>query len=97
MPQTTIKQKNPIFPFGGRSQFYARVVTTARSSISVGDADMDRIATLIGDRARARVLMALADGRALPASRLAAEARRRRVHPQRAPRPLIDGQLLTAE
>jgi len=39
-----------------------------------GDADVARTAALIGDRARARVLMALADGRALPASVLAAEA-----------------------
>lgn len=39
-----------------------------------GDADVARVAALIGDRARARVLMSLADGRALPASVLAAEA-----------------------
>ena len=39
-----------------------------------GDADIARVAALIGDRSRARVLMALADGRALPASVLAAEA-----------------------
>ena len=42
--------------------------------VGAGDADVARIAALIGDRARARVLMALADGRALPASVLAAEA-----------------------
>ena len=39
-----------------------------------GDADIAPIAALIGDPARARVLTALTDGRALPASRLAAEA-----------------------
>lgn len=39
-----------------------------------GDADIAPIGALIGDPTRARVLMALADGRALPASRLAAEA-----------------------
>lgn len=39
-----------------------------------GDADIAAAATLIGDPARARVLLALADGRALPASLLAAEA-----------------------
>ncbi len=39
-----------------------------------GDADIAPIAALIGDPTRARVLMALMDGRALPASRLAAEA-----------------------
>jgi DNA-binding transcriptional ArsR family regulator len=39
-----------------------------------GDADIAPIGALIGDPTRARVLMALTDGRALPASRLAAEA-----------------------
>lgn len=39
-----------------------------------GDADIGGVAALIGERARARVLMALLDGRALPASVLAAEA-----------------------
>ncbi len=39
-----------------------------------GDADIEPIGALIGDPTRARVLMALTDGRALPASRLAAEA-----------------------
>ncbi|MDG3013263.1 helix-turn-helix domain-containing protein [Speluncibacter jeojiensis] len=39
-----------------------------------GDADISIPAALIGDAARSRLLMALADGRALPASRLAAEA-----------------------
>ncbi len=39
-----------------------------------GDADIAAAAALIGDPARARVLLALVDGRALPASLLAAEA-----------------------
>jgi DNA-binding transcriptional ArsR family regulator len=39
-----------------------------------GDADLAAAAALIADPARARVLMALLDGRALPASGLAAEA-----------------------
>lgn len=39
-----------------------------------GEADIARAATLFADPTRARVLMALADGRALPASVLAAEA-----------------------
>jgi DNA-binding transcriptional ArsR family regulator len=39
-----------------------------------GDADIAALAALIADRARARILLALADGRALPASLLAAEA-----------------------
>jgi DNA-binding transcriptional ArsR family regulator len=41
---------------------------------AAGDADVARTAGLIGDATRVRVLMALADGRALPASVLAAEA-----------------------
>lgn len=39
-----------------------------------GDADISVPAALLGDRARARLLLALADGRALPASVLAGEA-----------------------
>ena len=39
-----------------------------------GDADIAAAAALIADPARARVLLALTDGRALPASLLAAEA-----------------------
>jgi len=39
-----------------------------------GDADISVPAGLLADPARARVLLALADGRALPATRLAAEA-----------------------
>ncbi len=43
-------------------------------AVPAGDADVASVAALIGDRARARVLMTLIDGRALPASVLAAEA-----------------------
>src|SRR5262249_24407046 len=39
-----------------------------------GDADIAALAALLADRARARILDALGDGRALPASLLAAEA-----------------------
>ena len=39
-----------------------------------GDADISVPASLLGDPARARLLLALADGRALPASTLASEA-----------------------
>jgi DNA-binding transcriptional ArsR family regulator len=39
-----------------------------------GDADIAHVAALFADRTRAKVLAALADGRALPASVLAAEA-----------------------
>jgi len=39
-----------------------------------GDADIAKIGALVADRARARILLALGDGRALPASVLADEA-----------------------
>jgi DNA-binding transcriptional ArsR family regulator len=39
-----------------------------------GDADIAAVGALIGDRARARILLALGDGRALPASMLSDEA-----------------------
>src|SRR3954463_8783026 len=40
----------------------------------LGDADIAVPAALLGERGRARIMMALADGRALPASVLASEA-----------------------
>ena len=39
-----------------------------------GDADIARVGALVADAARARVLLALGDGRALPATVLANEA-----------------------
>jgi DNA-binding transcriptional ArsR family regulator len=39
-----------------------------------GDTDLAAVASLVADRARCRILLALLDGRALPASRLADEA-----------------------
>ena len=39
-----------------------------------GDADIAAVGALLGDERRCRILLALDDGRALPASRLAAEA-----------------------
>jgi DNA-binding transcriptional ArsR family regulator len=39
-----------------------------------GDADLAAVGALLADRGRCRILLALDDGRALPASRLAAEA-----------------------
>ncbi len=49
--------------------------TTRRPSPGIGgDADLAAVATLLADPARARMLAALLDGRALPASGLAAEA-----------------------
>ncbi|OZD10289.1 transcriptional regulator [Rhodococcus sp. 06-235-1A] len=47
-----------------------RTATTSR----YGDADVASVAALIADPARGRILMALADGRALPAGVLAAES-----------------------
>lgn len=65
--------------------------------VPAGDADIARIAALIGDRARARVLMALADGRALPASVLAAEAGVAASTISEHLARLVAAQLLTAE
>jgi DNA-binding transcriptional ArsR family regulator len=62
-----------------------------------GDTDLARVGALIGDPGRARVLRALADGRELPASVLAAEAG---VAPSTASvhlGKLVDGGLVTAE
>lgn len=62
-----------------------------------GDADIASLAAVIGDRARARVLLALGDGRALAASVLAAEAR---VSPSTISghlRKLVDADLLVVE
>jgi DNA-binding transcriptional ArsR family regulator len=39
-----------------------------------GDSDIASVGALVADRGRCRILLALGDGRALPASRLAAEA-----------------------
>jgi DNA-binding transcriptional ArsR family regulator len=62
-----------------------------------GDADIAAIGALIADRTRCRLLLALADGRALAASVLAAEAG---VAPSTASEhlgKLVDGNLLRAE
>jgi DNA-binding transcriptional ArsR family regulator len=63
----------------------------------LGDTDLARVGALIGEPARARVLMALADGRELPASVLAAEAgvaaSTASAHLSR----LLDGGLVTVE
>ncbi|MGW7679138.1 ArsR/SmtB family transcription factor [Kribbella sp. NPDC054772] len=62
-----------------------------------GDADVARVAALMAEPARAKVLMALADGRALPASLLASEAG---VSPQTVSahlRKLLDGGLVAVE
>lgn len=62
-----------------------------------GDADVARIAALIGDRARARVMMTLLDGRALPAGVLAAEAGVAASTISAHLARLVDAELLTAE
>jgi DNA-binding transcriptional ArsR family regulator len=62
-----------------------------------GDADLAAVGTLLAEPARARMLAALGDGRALPASALAAEAG---VAPSTASghlTRLVDGGLLAAE
>jgi DNA-binding transcriptional ArsR family regulator len=46
----------------------------APASTTRGDADLSAVGALVADPARCRILLALDDGRALPASRLAAEA-----------------------
>ena len=62
-----------------------------------GDSDIAAIGALVADRGRCRILLALGDGRALPASRLADEAG---VSPATASshlRKLTDATLLTVE
>jgi DNA-binding transcriptional ArsR family regulator len=49
-------------------------IAHASSGGRYGDSDVPQVATLFGEPSRVRLLMALADGHALPASRLAAEA-----------------------
>ena len=62
-----------------------------------GDTDLARVGALIGDPGRARVLRALADGRELPASVLAAEAGVAASTASVHLRKLVDGGLVTAE
>jgi DNA-binding transcriptional ArsR family regulator len=61
------------------------------------DADVAGLAGLIADRARARMLLALVDGRALPASMLAAEAGVASSTASEHLRRLVDGGLVTVE
>ncbi|WP_329063820.1 ArsR/SmtB family transcription factor [Amycolatopsis sp. NBC_01480] len=62
-----------------------------------GDADIARTAALFADRARVRVLLALADGRSLAASVLAAEAGLSAQGVSAHLAKLLDAGLLTAE
>jgi DNA-binding transcriptional ArsR family regulator len=67
------------------------------SQVSGGDVDMAVVGALVADPGRCQILLALDDGRALPASRLAAEAG---VSPATASShlgKLVDGGLLAVE
>jgi DNA-binding transcriptional ArsR family regulator len=62
-----------------------------------GDADIAAIGALIGDKARARILLALGDGRALPASMLCDEAGVAASTTSSHLAKLVDGGLITVE
>lgn len=62
-----------------------------------GDADIAATGALLGDRARARIVTALGDGRALPASVLADEAGIAASTASEHLAKLVEGGLLTAE
>ena len=53
-------------------QYYPEVSPVSRAA--GGDADLAAVGALVADPGRCRILLALGDGRALPASRLADEA-----------------------
>jgi DNA-binding transcriptional ArsR family regulator len=63
----------------------------------LGDTDLASVGALIGEPARARVLMALADGRELPASVLASEAGVAASTASAHLARLVDGGLVTVE
>lgn len=62
-----------------------------------GDADLAAVATLVGEPSRAKILQALVDGRALPASHLAAEAGLSRPAVSAHLAKLVDGEFITVE
>ena len=62
-----------------------------------GDADIAKVGALVADPARARILLALGDGRALPASVLADEAGVAASTASAHLGKLVDGRLLTVE
>jgi len=62
-----------------------------------GDADIAAVGALLGDTARCRILLTLDDGRALPASRLAAEAGVSAATASSHLRKLTDAGLLSVE
>jgi DNA-binding transcriptional ArsR family regulator len=63
--------------------------------MNAGDADLAAVGSLLAEPARARVLLALGDGRALPASTLAAEAGVSAPTASEHLRKLLDGGLVT--
>jgi DNA-binding transcriptional ArsR family regulator len=70
--------------------------TPARTT-RAGDADIASVGALVADPGRCRILLALDDGRALPASRLAAEAGVSAATASSHLRKLTDAGLLTVE
>src|SRR4051794_7128084 len=73
------------------------VSTFAKDHRGNGDLDIAGIAALIGDPARAAMLLALGSGQALSASELAESARVRRSTASSHLAKLVDGGLLTVE
>ena len=69
----------------------------ATAAAPAGDADVAPIAALIGDRARARVLMTLLDGRSLSSGVLATEAGMAASTMSEHLARLLDAGLVTAE
>jgi len=72
--------------------YLGSVVRTAQTH--PGDADLAAVGALLADRARTRILLALADGRALPAGVLASEAGVSRSTASAHLARLLDGGLL---
>lgn len=72
-------------------------IATRRPIGPGGDADLSRAAALIAEPARARILLALSDGRALPASGLAGEAGLSGPATTNHLNRLLDGGLVTVE
>ncbi|MBV9005225.1 MAG: helix-turn-helix transcriptional regulator, partial [Solirubrobacterales bacterium] len=71
-------------------------MTTGANAVH-GDADIAHIGSLVADPARARILLALGDGRALPASVLADEAGVAASTASAHLGKLVDGALLKVE
>jgi DNA-binding transcriptional ArsR family regulator len=72
-------------------------MNTAQTRPGGGDSDIAAVGALVADPARCRILLALDDGRALPASRLASEAGVSAATASSHLRKLTDGGLLAVE